>query len=348
MTGVALIHAGGWIFWSLLVAEFVVLCFLMNDEKPKGAYASASLLVTLALIFLFGDISLLGFKDWFLGRVIATVLIGVGYVAVGVPFSFFRMWPRFGKRRRLRYKNTIVRPWLENQNIDGDEVPPHLREEWGLVVFGNLDQEAVESKIRDARESYRNDVVAAQNDTYGSARRGDRYPADLTPEQEAAFVDIMVNKDPSTIEGVRLRRYVVEARHAWLKTQKAEVTDNLPDNLLGRWQKRLTLPYKRREGNKEWAELATEPLFRHNKGRLATWAAYWLPLLVWLGVHDVVINGWHNLVSLFEGWGQKIMRRQYAAVRADFEIPAEPVDPAATALLATANSKPKAAESSVV
>jgi hypothetical protein len=306
---------GGIWFWLLVLAEVIFLYNCMGLERTKGANATASLVGFLTLLFCFSDLKTWALTHWGWSSLAYVVFVALTYVALGLCWSFFWMWPRWGQKRKQIHKKKLTE-WLETQGIRGDVCPDELKKELNLVVFGNTDQEPIERLLNEVKGSYRRQKGLATTERI------------IPGSEEAAFLTLVTTTDPETIEERTFRREVSELRKEWLKTQKVHKADLgivIPERLMARFTERVTTPFVRREGNKEWGEIATEPLFRRNKGKLATWAAWWPVSVLWYVGHDLFHELALAAITLFEGIGQRLMHKQYRDVRADFEITEPPV-----------------------
>lgn len=304
------IMIGGLWFWLLVVSEMIYLAYSMGLERTKGAQATASLVVFLTILACFSDL-----KGWALSHLGWSLLgyglgLGLSYVAIGLLWSFLWMWPRWGAKRKQIHKRKLSE-WLETQGIRGGECPDSMKEELSLVVFGNLDQEPIERQLKELQFAYRRTKGMTTHDNT------------ITAGNFQDFLALVTTTDPEMIEDLTLRRDVSHFRKDWLKTQKIHHTELgivIPDRLMADFRKRVTTPYTRRSGDTAWADVATEPLFRSNKAKLATWAAYWPFSMLWYGAHEFCYDLWLWTVGRFEGIGQRLMHAQYKDVRSDFEV----------------------------
>lgn len=308
----SVLAVGGILFWILIAAELIYLYFCMGLEKTKGSNATASLIGLVVLLFCFSDLRtwLFAHTAWgTLGYIVGGVAV---YGLLGAYWSIRWMWPRWGKKRKQIHKKNLTE-WLEKQGVRGDQCPDDLKRELNLVVFGNYDQAEIESHLNSAWINF----LRATGRSVNLNRTSDGIP--LMRE----FVGLCVHQDPETIENYMLRQDIAALRKEWLKTQnvgRAELGIVIPERLLARFTERVTTPYVMREGNRAWAEVATEPLYRNNKARLLTWWAWWPMSLIRYAINDLLLDVGAAIMRLFESFGQRLMHKQYKDVRADFEI----------------------------
>jgi hypothetical protein len=114
---------GSFWFWTVVVAEVVLLIGLV--EWNKGPLATLSLLATLALLHLFGDLNIAGYviaHPW-------TVLAGVGaYFLAGTAWSVAKWW-LYVREQRGRYDELRTDFCLEHGLTEG-RIDGQLAEEW--------------------------------------------------------------------------------------------------------------------------------------------------------------------------------------------------------------------------
>jgi hypothetical protein len=308
------IMLGGIWFWLLVAGEIIFLYTCMGLEKTKGSNATASLVGFVTLLFCFSNLKPWVVEHWGWTYLAYLIFMAVVYAVLGLSWSFLWMWPRWGQKRKQIHKRKLTE-WLESQGIRGDVCPDDLKKELNLVVFGNLDQVKIEILLSDVRTSFlRTQSITNRN----------IIPVNL----EEKYNDLLVTTDPEMIEDRILRLLIGELRKEWLKTQKVHYTDLgivIPDRLRDKFQERITTPFIKREGNIAWAEVATEPLFRSYKAKLATWAGWWPFSVVWYLFHDLFHEIAVAAMKAFEGIGQALMHKQYKDVRADFEIDEPPI-----------------------
>lgn len=304
---------GGIWFWLLVLGELVFLYNCMGLEKTKGHFATASLTLLLTVFVCFGNLNAWLSDKLGLGFFVYGLIIAASYALIGVWWSFFVMWPRWGCKRKQMHKKRLTE-WLEDQGIRGGNCPEDLKKELNLVVFGNSNQAGLETYISRVKDDF----------------KISKKITNPHHEVSAEFKDELLNTaailDPEVIADRKLRVSVSDLRREWLKTQNvptSEVGIVIPERLIERFKDRITTPYKLRTGDPFWASVAKEPLFRDNKGKLTTWAFWWPSSMLWYGIHDRCHELWLKTIDLFETVGQRLMHKQYKDVRSDFE-PAPP------------------------
>lgn len=319
----SLIQIGGLVFWVLVLVELIFLYQTVGLDKPRLMEAFASMVVFLAIVGLFGSLTWVGFKEsWFAltKRDWAwSVGLTVQYVLLGICFSFFFMWPRWGVRRQ-RPLNDHMYDWLRERGVtDADVVPEQMRKEWFLHIYGNYDQVSVERMLTEAKQEFVK--------LFGKNREKPIY--NLTPDMAPEFVNLAAYRDPQEIAGPDFRSAIVRLRHGWLLTQGANPTDQVPENLIDFWVERLTETFTSFnpevaviDGKRvHYSYLADVPIVRHNKARLATWAAWWPVSFFWYIGNEFIHEMWLGLIKVFGGILQRIMGRVYAKTRQNFQIP---------------------------
>ena len=108
----AVISLGGVWFWLLVLAEVVFLYNCMGLERTKGANATASLIGFFTLLFCFSNLKTWAVENWGWTTLAYFVGMALVYVSLGVMWSFFWMWPRWGKKRKQIHKKKLTE-WLE-------------------------------------------------------------------------------------------------------------------------------------------------------------------------------------------------------------------------------------------
>lgn len=120
---IAFLAIGTFWFWALLVIEAIALFALVFNEK--GTWATVTLVLTLVLL---NFVSKIPIVHYVFANPVKTGLLVVGYFVAGTLWSIAKWW-FFVRRRRENY-DELKAEFLEEHKIQGDEVPPNLRQQW--------------------------------------------------------------------------------------------------------------------------------------------------------------------------------------------------------------------------
>jgi hypothetical protein len=138
-------------FWALVVLETGLLIFLI--EWGRGVFATASLAVTMALLYFLGDVNFLGFV---IHHPVTLVLGLVVYFAAGTVWSVAKWW-LFVRDMRTRYDD-LRADFCQEHNLDGT-ITEQLQPLW-LERLESSGRRGRRIEIRPRARKHRGQVVA--------------------------------------------------------------------------------------------------------------------------------------------------------------------------------------------
>jgi len=120
------------LWWLLIAAATISIIWALDNER--GGFATFTLIVTAAALFLFGDSRLPGFLLEHPGGILLTVL---GYFVGGAVWSVVK-WSLFSQEKRDDYED-LKRNWLKGHGINSSEVPDGLKQSFLDVLLDSYE-----------------------------------------------------------------------------------------------------------------------------------------------------------------------------------------------------------------
>lgn len=111
-----------WFWIAAIIFAAVVVVAIDND---RGLLATVALLAFVAALVLFGDFNPF---PWLMRHPWAGVLLILAYFAIGAGWAIVKWWFYCTDMAR-KYREARFR-FLEQNGVQGDAIPDHLREKW--------------------------------------------------------------------------------------------------------------------------------------------------------------------------------------------------------------------------